>query len=428
MSDLQEQMGRLGDTALIGGERTDAIEHLVAGIARLGTEVGDASSYLPAYDQRTYGEVRMCMTCFILDKARLLTKVRYQAIKGLREKLEETRASFGPRTRFTFKTARKTPSAISLSDAAELAAQKRLALPGYETASSGSSFVNTPNYMRTPNRNSSPAPYSVPPPTAVSDSSKDASDNEKKENKSLETQKAVIRRPTFSTSSTVSITRESTAHIILPSSASHASKPCSLTSLKGCVVDISVLSPEGSAPFAGLTIKNVKGSLLVCGTVSGPAHITSVEDSVIVVTCRQFRMHECKKVDVYLSCSSRPIIEDCSGIRFAQLPDTYVNISHSIHASKTTPMTNHILQRIPSSQPQPPPLENTTNNTTTQPSSPPDLWSSIDDFKWLKPTPSPNWSLLPTQDTVRDDTWRKIVPGGPGRSLEDILTAVRVLR
>lgn len=54
---LQEQMERLRDTALVGGERTDATDHLVAGIARLGSEVGDASSYLPAYDQRTYGEV-----------------------------------------------------------------------------------------------------------------------------------------------------------------------------------------------------------------------------------------------------------------------------------------------------------------------------------------------------------------------------------
>lgn len=57
VSDLQEQMGRLGDTALVGGERTDAIEHLVASIARLGSEVNEASGYLPAYDQRTYGEV-----------------------------------------------------------------------------------------------------------------------------------------------------------------------------------------------------------------------------------------------------------------------------------------------------------------------------------------------------------------------------------
>lgn len=54
---LQEQMGRLADTALIGGERTDAVDHCLAGIARLSKEVKDASSYLPAYDQRTYSEV-----------------------------------------------------------------------------------------------------------------------------------------------------------------------------------------------------------------------------------------------------------------------------------------------------------------------------------------------------------------------------------
>jgi hypothetical protein len=57
LSDLQAQMGRLGETSVIGGERTDAIDHLVAGIARLGSEVSDASGYLPPYDQRTYGEV-----------------------------------------------------------------------------------------------------------------------------------------------------------------------------------------------------------------------------------------------------------------------------------------------------------------------------------------------------------------------------------
>jgi tubulin-specific chaperone C len=253
-------------------------------------------------------------------KAQLLT-THLKAIKGLREKLEETRASFGPRTRFTFKTARKNPSAVSLSDAAELAAQQRRSFHGYQTPSTESSFVNTPNQ----DRGSSPPPFPVPPPTAVDDSSKDASESEKKERPGLGSRMAGIRRPTFSTSTTVSINHESNAHIILPSSASHASKPCSLTSLKGCVVDISVLSPKSGAPFAGLTVKTVSGSLLVCGVVSGPAHITGVEDSVIVVTCRQFRMHECKNVDVYLSCSSRPIIEDCSGIRFAQLPNAYVS-------------------------------------------------------------------------------------------------------
>ncbi len=52
-------MGRLADTALIGGERSDATDHCLAGIARLSNEVKDASGYLPAYDQRTYAEVRI---------------------------------------------------------------------------------------------------------------------------------------------------------------------------------------------------------------------------------------------------------------------------------------------------------------------------------------------------------------------------------
>src|SRR5271167_4636528 len=50
-------MARLADTALVGGERSDATDHCLAGIARLSSEVRDASSYLPTYDQRTYAEV-----------------------------------------------------------------------------------------------------------------------------------------------------------------------------------------------------------------------------------------------------------------------------------------------------------------------------------------------------------------------------------
>lgn len=50
-------MNRLADTALIGGERSDASDHCLAGITRLAAEVKDASNYLPSYDQRTYAEV-----------------------------------------------------------------------------------------------------------------------------------------------------------------------------------------------------------------------------------------------------------------------------------------------------------------------------------------------------------------------------------
>lgn len=86
---------------------------------------------------------------------------------------------------------------------------------------------------------------------------------------------------------------------------------------------MSIPTADGK-PYASLTVKNIEESLLICGQVNGPAHITGMDHSVIVVSCRQFRMHNCKDVDVYLSCSSNPIIEDCSNIRFTRIPKAYV--------------------------------------------------------------------------------------------------------
>ena len=242
----------------------------------------------------------------------------------MQEKFNETRATFAPKSRFAFKTARKNPSAISLSDAAELAAQKRLHLSGYrspDNSSLESSFSNTPSHLRTPPNDdawAAPAQPLLPvPPPASAGPQAGSSD-------SLDPQTAAVRRPLYSASTSVSISHQHSAHIILPSSATHASAPCSLTQLTKCVVDLSVPSSDG-APFAGLTVKDVRQCLLVCGNVDGAAHITDVQGSAIVVTSRQFRMHECKDVDVYLSCSSRPIIEDCQGIHFARIPETYVS-------------------------------------------------------------------------------------------------------
>lgn len=94
-------------------------------------------------------------------------------------------------------------------------------------------------------------------------------------------------------------------------------------SVERCVVDMAAPSIK-AAPFATLTINDVSSSLLTCGQVNGAAHVTRVDNSVIVVSCHQFRMHDCKNVDIYLSCSSKPIIEDCSNVRFSRIPEAYV--------------------------------------------------------------------------------------------------------
>ncbi|PYH39130.1 putative tubulin-specific chaperone c [Aspergillus neoniger CBS 115656] len=359
---LQEQMDRLADTSLVGGERTDATDHCLAGIARLSNEVKDAASYIPTYDQRIYAE----------------------AIKALQDKLVETRAAVEPRPKFSFKT-KKNASAISLSDAAHLAAQGRRSIPGFpspDTSSVSSSATQTPMYPSTPlnepdNRlhlqRPELAPTSIPAFTVDEDEDKPKSD--------------VGDGFAATAVSSVSVNNHHNLHIMLPSSGSTATVPASITHLRHCVVDMSIPTANGK-PYTSLTIKSVKESLLVCGQINGPAHITGVENSILVVDCRQFRMHNCSNVDVYLSCSSNPIIEDCSNVRFGRKPRVYT-LDHDRPDDE-------------------------------------DHWSQVEDFKWIKPEPSPNWSLLDAEDAVPEEVWAEIVPGGPGWSLDDILRAINI--
>jgi len=198
---------------------------------------------------------------------------------------------------------------------------------------------------------------------------------------------ASIRKMSFASSNSVNISNHTGLHIILPSSAAHATSSGSLTNLRNCIVDMSVPTASGQ-PFAGLTIKSTKNSLLICGNVSGSAHITGVEGSVILVTTRQFRMHECKDCVVYLHVNSRPIIEDCHGIQFAPIPHSYIHFTNNMSAENQ--------------------------------------WNQVQDFKWLKSEASPNWSLLPAEQIVPDAIWTDVIPGGPGWSLTDILKAAGV--
>ena len=138
-----------------------------------------------------------------------------------------------------------------------------------------------------------------------------------------------VRKPSFSSAKSIGISDQSGLHIILPSSASRATAAGSLTNLKDCIVDMSVPTAEGGAPFPGLAMRDISGSLIVAGRVTGPVHITGVKDSILVMSARQARIHECKDVDIYLHCGSHPIIEDCTGMRFAPLPSCYVRFARA---------------------------------------------------------------------------------------------------
>jgi hypothetical protein len=168
-----------------------------------------------------------------------------------------------------------------------------------------------------------------------------------------------VRRPSFSAVASIHITNHNAITIIAPASASHATSSGTITNLMNCNVDLS--APAAVAPFSALYLKNVLSSTIITGQVSGATHITDVASTKLYVTTRQFRMHGAKNVDVYLHCASRPIIEDCEGIRFAPLPQELVRDE----------------------------LKTVQNQ-----------WDHIDDFKWLKAEQSPNWSVLPESERV----------------------------
>lgn len=282
VTDLYNEIQNLSQKSSISGEQSHAIDHCAARISTFAESIRDAASYLPAHDQKSYSE----------------------AIKALTEALSATRSDLsGPRQKFSFK--KKNASAVSISDAAQLASQRNLKAPGYHEFSSTevSSFV------------SSPAEAPSPAPEMV--------DTNEEPTPSVADPQTGVRKPLLNHTSMIRITNHRNQHMILPASAGHATSQGQVSNLTGCVIDLSTPTMDGK-PVAGLTLRDVKDSLVVCGHVDGPAHITGVRNSTIVVACRQFRMHESHDTDVYLLCGSRPIIEDCTGVRFAPLPGCYV--------------------------------------------------------------------------------------------------------
>jgi hypothetical protein len=288
---------------------------------------------------------------------------------------------------------------MSLQDVAELASARRPKILGDSLdlpSTADSSFTPTPESRTPPNGN------------GLVDGTSDADGDGISDPPFLNTHPTAIRQPSFSQSKSVVLSKHRDVHVILPASAAEATSSGSLTSLRRCVVDMSVptSSTSGGHAFAGLTLRNIRDSLVICGHVNGPAHVTDVQNSVIVTTCRQFRMHDCKDVDVYLLCTSRPIIEDCRNVRFAPLPQSMVRYSFW-YPNK---VSHHDPTLICC------PLQLLSNDDLTQ-----NKFDQVDDFKWLKAEHSPNWSVLPQDQLIKEDVWTGVVPGGPNISLADIL-------
>jgi len=122
-------------------------------------------------------------------------------------------------------------------------------------------------------------------------------------------------------------------------------KDVDLADLSDCVVKL-----EGKP--STLHLSNIRSCEIHTGNVATSVMLDLMSSSTVLCSCQQMRMHRSTATDVYLFTSSRAIIEDSNGIRFAPLP----------------------------------PLEG--NN-----------WDQVGDFNWLaQDKQSPNWSIIPLDE------------------------------
>lgn len=134
------------------------------------------------------------------------------------------------------------------------------------------------------------------------------------------------------------------------------------------ISDLSSCEVRLTGCFRALFVHMLRDCKVYVGPVFGSVLIEEVEGCVFVLASHQIRIHHAKGSDFYLRVRSRPIIEDCIGVRFAPYCLGYDGIERDLKQSN---------------------LDEETGN-----------WANVDDFRWLKAVQSPNWSIMPEIERI----------------------------
>ncbi|EPQ67277.1 Bgt-1621 [Blumeria graminis f. sp. tritici] len=337
---IQGQIKRFENEDKEDDEVQSAIDSVLVGITNLSNQVSDNSQRISAYHMRTF----------------------------IQENLAQMRVRLAPKPKFRFKSKRIDSKTVQNNDL-----WPRIISKDPSNIEDGAAIFSlpksSPQEMMTVADMSTNRTSSTENPSL---SSGNPIEGLLPENQDVHIHK--LQQATY-----IDISNCEDKHVTLPMSPYTLIKSAAITCISRCVVDMS--NPVASnIVLASLTIKNIKDSIVIVGQVDGAAHVTKVEDSILLLASRQVRVHECHNVKIYLHSTSRPIIEDCRSIQFAPIPQCLTTST----------------------------LEEVTNQ-----------WDQVDDFKWLRSTPSPNWSVLPEEERLSDVSWTELLQIEIGQGLLD---------
>ncbi|XP_065829487.1 protein XRP2-like [Oscarella lobularis] len=85
--------------------------------------------------------------------------------------------------------------------------------------------------------------------------------------------------------------------------------------------------------IASLTIDDCVNCRIVIGPVKGSVFFRDCKDITCLVACQQFRTRDCKKMRVFLHCSTKPIIESSTGMQFGCYQANYPKLEDHFSAA-----------------------------------------------------------------------------------------------
>ncbi|VDK76536.1 unnamed protein product [Litomosoides sigmodontis] len=93
--------------------------------------------------------------------------------------------------------------------------------------------------------------------------------------------------------------------------------------------------------LATVNIDDCEECLIVTGPCSGSVFIRDCKNTSLFTVCQQFRSRNCINIDVFLFCTTKPIIESSKSMRFRSLALSYNKLEEHMMKASLSPFINN---------------------------------------------------------------------------------------
>jgi len=112
--------------------------------------------------------------------------------------------------------------------------------------------------------------------------------------------------------------------------------PSQRMSVRG-LVDCVVVATDA---VDSVVVEGCRGCRFVLGPASGSIFLRDCTDCAVIALCGQFRARDCTRLDVALLVSSRPALEDSTGVRVAPCLLEWPGLADQLRAAGLSPLVN----------------------------------------------------------------------------------------